>query len=77
MVFNATFNNISLMSWQSLLLLEGTGVPGENNRPAASHLSLWRELLSQYYYYQLLLCDCFKLLVVQNVYVPYINLNNE
>ena len=25
MVFNATFNNISVMSWQSVLLVEETG----------------------------------------------------
>jgi hypothetical protein len=31
MVFNATFNNISVISWQSILLVEKTGVPGENN----------------------------------------------
>jgi hypothetical protein len=37
MVFNATFNNISVISWQSVLLVEETGVPGENHRPAASH----------------------------------------
>jgi len=36
-VFNATFNNISVISWQSVLLLEVTGVPGENQLPAASH----------------------------------------
>ena len=37
MVFNATFNNISCISWQSVLLMEETGVPGENHRPAACH----------------------------------------
>ena len=31
MVFNATFNNISAISWWSVLLLEETGVPGENH----------------------------------------------
>ena len=31
MVFNATFNNISVISWRSVLLLEETGVPGENH----------------------------------------------
>ena len=36
MVFNATVNNISVL-WQSALLMEETGVPGENHRPAASH----------------------------------------
>ena len=27
MVFNATFNNISVISWRSVLLVEETGVP--------------------------------------------------
>jgi hypothetical protein len=31
MVFNATFNNISVILWQSVLLVEKTGVPGENH----------------------------------------------
>ena len=35
-VFNATFNNISVISWRSALLVEETGVPGENHRPVAS-----------------------------------------
>ena len=30
MVFNATFNNISAISWRSALLVEETGGPGEN-----------------------------------------------
>jgi hypothetical protein len=30
MVFNATFNNISAISWLSVLLVDETGVPGEN-----------------------------------------------
>ena len=29
MVFNATFNKISVISWQSVLLVEESGVPGE------------------------------------------------
>ena len=37
MVFRTTFNNISAISWQSVLLLEETGVPGENHRPVLSH----------------------------------------
>ena len=36
MVFNATFNNISVISWRSVLLVEETGVPRENHRPVAS-----------------------------------------
>jgi hypothetical protein len=31
MVFNATFNNTSVISWRSVLLVEETGVPGENH----------------------------------------------
>jgi hypothetical protein len=37
MVFNAIFNNISAIMWWSVLLVEETGVPRENHRPAASH----------------------------------------
>jgi hypothetical protein len=36
MVFNATFNNISVTSWRSVLLVEETGIPGENHRSVAS-----------------------------------------
>jgi hypothetical protein len=37
MVLNATFNNISVISWWSVLLVEETGVSGENHRLVASH----------------------------------------
>ena len=39
MVFNATLNNISALSWRSVLLVEESEVPGtgENHRPVASH----------------------------------------
>jgi hypothetical protein len=36
MVFNATFNNISVIS------AEETRVPGENHQPVASHIMLYR-----------------------------------
>jgi len=41
MVFNATFNNISVISWRSVLLVEETEGPGENHRPVSSH---WQTL---------------------------------
>ena len=41
MVFNATFNNISVISWWSVLLVEETEVPGENHWPVASN---WQTL---------------------------------
>jgi hypothetical protein len=31
MVFDATFDNISFISWHSVLLVEETGVPGKNH----------------------------------------------
>ena len=36
-VFNAAFINVSVISWRSVLTEEETEVPGENNRPVASH----------------------------------------
>ena len=41
MVFNATFNNISVILWQSVLQVEETRGPGENHWPVASH---WQTL---------------------------------
>ena len=41
MVFNATFNNISVVLWQSVLLVEETRVPGENHWPVVCY---WQTL---------------------------------
>ena len=41
MVFNATFNNISAISWRSVVLVEETRVPGKNHRPVVNH---WQTL---------------------------------
>jgi hypothetical protein len=38
-VFNATFNNISAISWQSVLLVEETGVP-EKILSSTHHLTV-------------------------------------
>ena len=38
MVLHATFNNITVISWRSVLLEEETGVSGEKHRLVASHL---------------------------------------
>jgi hypothetical protein len=47
MVFNSTFNNILVISWLSVLLMEETGVLRENHRPAASHwLTLSHDVVS-------------------------------
>ena len=37
MVFDATFNNISVISWRSVLLVEESGAPAENHQPVTSH----------------------------------------
>ena len=37
MVFNATLNNITVISWWSVLLVEETEEPEENHRPVTSH----------------------------------------
>jgi hypothetical protein len=37
MVLDTIFNNISVISWRSVLLVEETGVPVENHQPVASH----------------------------------------
>ena len=41
MIFNATFNNISVISWRSVLMVEETGIPKENHRPVTIH---WQTL---------------------------------
>jgi len=41
MVFNATFNNFSVILWRSVLLMDETEVPRENHQPVASH---WQTL---------------------------------
>jgi hypothetical protein len=51
MVFTANLNNISVISWRSILLVGDTGVPGENHRPAASQ---WQTL--SHYVYRVHLC---------------------
>jgi hypothetical protein len=38
MVFNTIYNNTSIISLRSVLLVEETEVTRENHRPAASHL---------------------------------------
>jgi hypothetical protein len=37
MLFNATFINIASISWWAVLLMEETGVHGENYQPVVSH----------------------------------------
>ena len=37
-VLNATFINISVISWRSVILVEETEIPEQNHRPVASRL---------------------------------------
>jgi hypothetical protein len=63
MVFNATFNIISVISWQSVLLVEETGVSRENY-----------PILSVFYRYQkrfkyhILAHICYFLYLFQNIF---------
>ena len=41
MILNFTFTNISVISWRSVLLVEETGVPGEDLQPVRSHWQTW------------------------------------
>ena len=45
-VLNATFNNISGISWRSVLLVKETGIPGENHSPVAT-VALYHIMLYQ------------------------------
>jgi len=54
MVFNATCSNISVISWRSVLLVEETGVPGENHRPVASH---WQTLSHNVFFNENIISD--------------------
>jgi hypothetical protein len=38
LVFNATFSNISAISWQPILVVEEAGVPGEDHGQATGKL---------------------------------------
>jgi len=58
MVFNATFTNISVISWMAVLLVEETGVPGENHRPDKGyHLMLYRVHLTWLLLSKRFVCD--------------------
>ena len=51
MVFSATFNNITDISWWSVLFVEETGGPGENHRPVADkfyHIMLYTSPWSRF-----------------------------
>ena len=45
MGFNATFKNISVILWRSVLLMEETAVPRENHRTVASHQQTYHIML--------------------------------
>jgi hypothetical protein len=48
-LFNANFNNISVISWRSVLLVVEIGIPGENHQPVAHwiYTYLFNQCLSQ------------------------------
>ena len=38
-MLNSTFNNISVISWREVLLVEETGISGENHRPVINFIT--------------------------------------
>jgi hypothetical protein len=50
MQFNATFNNISVISWQSVLMVEETGVPRGNSCSIQTHYLDSVFALTPYYF---------------------------
>ena len=47
MVFNATFNNISVISWRAVSLVKETGVPGETTNLWQINEKLYHIMLYQ------------------------------
>jgi hypothetical protein len=64
MVFNATFNNISVTSWQSVLLVEKTGVPVVLSQVTEKlyHIMLYQVLLT-WAEFKLTFCGKYKKIV--------------
>ena len=47
MVVKATFNNITVISWRSVLLMGETGIPGENTDLSQVTGNLYHTILNQ------------------------------
>jgi hypothetical protein len=66
MVLNTTFNNISVISWWSVLLVEENRVQGKNHRPVENHSNSDFQLYSNYIFWIIFYVD-----VWGNWYVPF------
>ena len=77
MVFSATDNNISVISWRSDLLVEETGVPWENHRYVASYWKQHRidNSLSMNHIVYLFICF-YLLLFFSVVMITFMSLNH-
>ena len=72
LMFNTTFNSISVISWRSVVLVEETEVPIENHWPVASHSQIWsHNVVSSIYYFKI----CMLFLV--NICTKMYNLRNK
>jgi hypothetical protein len=60
MVFNATFINISVTSWRSVLLVEETGVPREYMIFSSTFIVIYEDILvGERYWYLSLFCSIY------------------
>ena len=65
---NVTFNNISVISWWSVLLVKETGVPRVNHRPVPSH---WQTLSHN------VVSSTHRFGVIRSIIWPVISLNTD
>jgi hypothetical protein len=79
MVFNGTLNNILVISWWSVLLVEETGVPRGNHQPdkLQSDNVVWVHFAIYIYIYSLVIPNVSFLFVKKNYYtiLPLIETN--
>jgi len=77
--FNATFSNISAISWRPVFVVEEAGVPGENHRPWASNCGRLAhtkvDIYLRLYYYDWVDTSTGRLLVPQGINRPVVSVS--
>jgi hypothetical protein len=76
MVFNTTFNNISAMSWQSVSLVEETGVPRENHQESLQNVGFFLFKKKLYYTFEVIF-KCLHLLIQSGLVILKFGYNEK